>query len=306
MAAAATNLDCRDGLPHPTTGRLRTRCRACVVGRRRGVLRHSSLVSTGSHRRATVHRRRRRLECICGPGGGRRRRRGLRLRADGLHRTGPASLARLAYREGHSTGDNSRHRGRYRVRSCWRRAGHARNAWPGGSRRDRGQPDESAPANAGTRNCDADCRRSSTGAACSSAACRARGSPAVARVRVYLPATTSILRRLVDRGEIGPAPLTAFAVTPGLREWYVDDDVEELEYAATLEAARASLRLLAVDESAAPRRIVLAADVSDEAVTIRDDLDRGVVRVAEAVPYPLVASAHVDDQAAEPAVRAAA
>ncbi len=82
-------------------------------------------------------------------------------------------------------------------------------------------------------------------------------------MRVYLPATTSILRRLVDRGEIGPAPLTAFAVTPGLREWYVDDDAEELEYAATLEASRASLRLLAVDPSANPRRVVVAAHVDD-------------------------------------------
>jgi hypothetical protein len=125
-------------------------------------------------------------------------------------------------------------------------------------------------------------------------------------VRVYLPATTSILRRLVEQREIGPAPLTAFAVTPGLREWYVDDDVEELEYAATLEASRASLRLLAVDPSADPRRVVVAADVADELVTLRDDLDRGVVRIAEPVSFHQVASAHVDDRPAEPAVRAAA
>ena len=125
-------------------------------------------------------------------------------------------------------------------------------------------------------------------------------------MRVYLPATTSILRRLVEQREIGPAPLTAFAVTPGLREWYVDDDVEELEYAATLEASRASLRLLAVDPSADPRRVVVAADVADELVTLRDDLDRGVVRIAEPVSFHQVASAHVDDRPAEPAVRAAA
>ena len=125
-------------------------------------------------------------------------------------------------------------------------------------------------------------------------------------MRVYLPATTSILRRLVDRGEIGPAPLTAFAVTPGLREWYVDDDAEELEYAATLEASRASLRLLAVDPSANPRRVVVAADVDDKLVTLRDDLDRGVVRIAEPVSLGQVASAHVDDRSAETAVHAAA
>jgi hypothetical protein len=125
-------------------------------------------------------------------------------------------------------------------------------------------------------------------------------------VRVYLPATTSMLRRLVERREIGSAPLTAFAVTPGLREWYVDDDVEALEYAATLEASRASLRLLAVDSLADPRRVVVSADVADELVTVRDDLDRGVVRIAEPVSFGQVASAHVDDRSAEPAVRAAA
>jgi hypothetical protein len=125
-------------------------------------------------------------------------------------------------------------------------------------------------------------------------------------VRVYLPATTCLLRRLIDAGALGPAPLTAFGVTPALREWYVDDDLEELEYAATAEAARASLRLLGADSSAALRRVVVAADVPDELVTVRDDLDRGVVRIAEPVPLRQVVSVHVDDADAEEAVRAAA
>ena len=124
-------------------------------------------------------------------------------------------------------------------------------------------------------------------------------------MRVYLPATTSGLRRLIDDREVGPDPLTAFAVTPGLREWYVDEDRDELEYAATLEASRASLRLLAADPSAAPRRVVIAADVPDELVTLRDDLDRGVVRVVGPVPLKQVAAVHVDDESAEQAVRAA-
>ncbi len=125
-------------------------------------------------------------------------------------------------------------------------------------------------------------------------------------MRVYLPATTSVLGSLVDEQAVGPAPITAFAVTPGLREWYVDDDLEELEYAAMLDASRASLRLLAADPSAASRRVVLAADVPDELVTVRDDLDRGVVRLAEPVPVRQVVSAHVDDASAEQAVVAAA
>ena len=124
-------------------------------------------------------------------------------------------------------------------------------------------------------------------------------------MRVYLPATTPVLGQLVETSEFGPAPLTAFAVTPGLREWYVDDDVESLEYAAMLEAARASLRLLAADPAAAARRVVIAAELPDAVVTVRDDLDLGVVRVAYSVSLQQVVSVHVDDRDAEPVVRAA-
>jgi hypothetical protein len=125
-------------------------------------------------------------------------------------------------------------------------------------------------------------------------------------VRVYLPSTTTGLRELVDSGELGAASTTAFAVTPGLREWYVDDDPEELEYAATMEAARASLRLLDADPVAARRRVVLAADVPDGAVTLRDDLDRGVVQLAGPLALPQVAALHIDGGEAETAVAAAA
>ena len=54
------------------------------------------------------------------------------------------------------------------------------------------------------------------------------------------------------------------------------------------------------------RRVVVVADVPDGLVQIRDDLDRGVVRVSAPVPMRQVASAHVDDSAAEAAVAAAA
>ena len=44
-------------------------------------------------------------------------------------------------------------------------------------------------------------------------------------------------------------------MTPALREWYVEGDAEELEYAAGAAAARASLRLLAAgDDEPAPGR----------------------------------------------------
>lgn len=125
-------------------------------------------------------------------------------------------------------------------------------------------------------------------------------------MRVYVPSTSAGLRTLRDSGALGPAPLTAFAVTAGLREWYVDDDIEALEYAAMLEAARASLRLIDGDADAARRRIVLAADVPDAAVEARDDLDRGVVRLSQPVQISEIASVHVDDADAEQAVAAAA
>lgn len=124
-------------------------------------------------------------------------------------------------------------------------------------------------------------------------------------MRVYLPATTTTLRDLV-RDQVLPAPVTGFAVTPGLREWYRDDDLEALEYAALTEAARASLRLIDADAGAAPRRVVIAVDAPDGAVLIRDDLDRGVVRVDEPVARESVASVHVDNADAESAVGAAA
>jgi hypothetical protein len=129
-------------------------------------------------------------------------------------------------------------------------------------------------------------------------------------VRVYLPATTSVLRTLVDEGAL-PGPHTAFAVTPQLRQFYElsDDeaDTEELEYAALLAAARASLRLLDIDPMAHRRRVVLAADVLDAAVTPVDDpdTDRGATRVAADVRLQDIASAHVDGADAEDDVRAA-
>ncbi|MFL6129146.1 MAG: DUF6912 family protein [Mycobacteriales bacterium] len=124
-------------------------------------------------------------------------------------------------------------------------------------------------------------------------------------MRVYLPATSTVLRELVDTGRLGP-PLTAFAVTPDLREWYRDGDLDELEYAALLEAARGSLRLLDEDPTAARRRVVVAAEVPEEAVAARPDLDRAVVRVTVPVPMSMIAAVHLDGREAEPAVRAAA
>jgi hypothetical protein len=98
------------------------------------------------------------------------------------------------------------------------------------------------------------------------------------------------------------APL-AYAVTPALREWYTEGDEEELEYAATTAAARASLRRLAGTES--PRRAVLAADVPDSSVRPAPDVDRAAVRLRDPVDPSQIASALVDDPGAVPDVRQA-
>ncbi|MEU6001518.1 hypothetical protein ABZ837_27285 [Streptomyces sp. NPDC047197] len=133
-------------------------------------------------------------------------------------------------------------------------------------------------------------------------------------MRVYVPLTLSRLAEAYKAGELGPAPLTAYAVTPALREWYVSDDVEELEYAALNRAALASLRLIAGDPGAARRRVVLAADVADGAVELEPELDPelapelglGEVRVAGVLGLKKVAAVHVDAGDAEADVAAGA
>src|SRR5260221_14014243 len=63
-------------------------------------------------------------------------------------------------------------------------------------------------------------------------------------MRFYLPTTLAALGSALVAGQVGPAPVTGFAVTPSLRAWYACGDFEELEYFAMVQAAHASLRLL--------------------------------------------------------------
>ncbi|KUJ64832.1 hypothetical protein ACZ90_55370 [Streptomyces albus subsp. albus] len=130
-------------------------------------------------------------------------------------------------------------------------------------------------------------------------------------MRVYVPLTLPGLAEAYKAGELGPAPLDAYAVTPALREWYVSDDIEELEYAALSRAAQASLRQLAVDPRAPRRRVVVAVDVADGAAVA--DPDRGLdhsalgeVRISTPVPLAKAAAVHVDADDAESDVAAAA
>jgi len=124
-------------------------------------------------------------------------------------------------------------------------------------------------------------------------------------MRVYVPATSTQLHLLHLNGQL-PADVTGFAVTPAFREWYLNDDIEELEYAAMLEAARGSLRLIDAEADAARRRVVIAVDAPESTVEIHDDLDRGVVKLGGPVTLAQVASVHVDDADAVAAVVTAA
>jgi hypothetical protein len=131
-------------------------------------------------------------------------------------------------------------------------------------------------------------------------------------MRVYLPSTLPGLATALAEGAVGSVPFAAYAVTPALREWYSDGDLEELEYAAMTAAARASLRLLAEDPHAPPRRVVLAAELPDDLVSYEPgdaamaaEDERALVRLEAPVPLRKIASGHVDDVIASPAVRAA-
>ncbi|MFB6841019.1 DUF6912 family protein [Streptomyces sp. NPDC056361] len=130
-------------------------------------------------------------------------------------------------------------------------------------------------------------------------------------MRVYVPLTLPGLAQAHKAGELAPGPLTAYAVTPALREWYVSDDIEELEYAALNRAAAASLRLLAGLPAAPRRRIVVAFDVADKDAAADPDngLDAasiGEVRITGPVPFAKAAAVHADADDAEADVTAAA
>lgn len=131
-------------------------------------------------------------------------------------------------------------------------------------------------------------------------------------MRVYLPSTLPALARVLAAGELGPAPLSAYAVTPLLRARHTNGDLEELEYAALTAAARASLRLLAADLAAAPRRVVLAADVPDPAIAhgvhdavLAEEEFLAQVLINDVVPLGRIAAGHVDGPEAASDVRAA-
>lgn len=132
-------------------------------------------------------------------------------------------------------------------------------------------------------------------------------------MRLFIPATLSMLETLLEEGRMPVRSATTFAATPALVESYAQGDMEEIEHVAFLEAARASLRLLGgeIDSGAAHeahpyRRGVVSVDVPDDEAEPRPDLDTAVVRLTRGtVSTEEIAAVHVDLAGAVDAVRAA-
>ena len=117
-------------------------------------------------------------------------------------------------------------------------------------------------------------------------------------MRVYLPSTLTGLRCLLETGLLGEPPHPGYAVTPALREWYAEGDLEELEYATLSLAAKASVRLLDADQDAVRRRVVVVVDVPDTSVAPSPHVDRAAVKVSSPLLFSDVQAVHVDDPAA--------
>jgi hypothetical protein len=96
-------------------------------------------------------------------------------------------------------------------------------------------------------------------------------------MRVFVAATLPMLAELHRTGLLRAVDGSAFAVTPALREWYVEGDAEELEYDALTATAQASLRLLAADPSAPPRRAAVAVDAEATAAADAGDEEAAIV-----------------------------
>jgi hypothetical protein len=128
-------------------------------------------------------------------------------------------------------------------------------------------------------------------------------------MRVYLPSTLNAVAALQEKRETTGG--IGWAVTPALRESYESGDSEELEYAVLARAAQESLELLSDDVRAPRRRVVLVAEVPDDAVVAAasdtDALspDPGEVRVNGTIAIRSIEAVHVDEPESVALVRAA-
>lgn len=135
-------------------------------------------------------------------------------------------------------------------------------------------------------------------------------------MRIYVPATLDELDA-VDVGRTSArwslAPRQVHGVTKALAAELPGEDDEGVEYAAFLDAAAASLALLAARPDAPPLRAVVTVEVPDDALEPPTDADpdtaASTLRLADRVPDVPIVCVHADEPDAAPdvtAVRAAA
>ncbi|WP_066530075.1 DUF6912 family protein [Corynebacterium bouchesdurhonense] len=119
-------------------------------------------------------------------------------------------------------------------------------------------------------------------------------------MRVYIPATFSMLKSLDEHGVIHARNGWGFAATPELTEFFTSGDQEEIEAVAFDDAALASIRLLAIggEEQFPHRRVVVSVDAE---VQPQPEMGESVVKLAGPVELNDVAAIHVDVQEAEEA-----
>lgn len=127
-------------------------------------------------------------------------------------------------------------------------------------------------------------------------------------MRVYVPATFSMLTELNEESVVTARAGWGFAVTAALVEFYTAGDEEEIAHSAFQDAAEASLRLLAIgdQESFPHRRVVITADLPDDRVDPQPENGESVVSLRPAqIELEHVAALHVDIEESEEATRKA-
>lgn len=123
-------------------------------------------------------------------------------------------------------------------------------------------------------------------------------------MRVYLPATSSDLRRSVASPDAIGHRL-AHAVTADLQRNYPEEDQDGLEAIALEAAAEDSVRRALLEKTASPSRVVLAADVPEDHIKPADaeltdsyyELVASHISVVSKVPWRNVVAIFIDDPA---------
>lgn len=122
-------------------------------------------------------------------------------------------------------------------------------------------------------------------------------------MRVYIPATFDMLHQLEAESVMPIRSGYGFALTPALIESFVSGDEEEIDYFAFMDAALASIRLLATGdvERYPHRRVVITADISKSRIIFGSDLGDSVVHIEGALSLEEILAFHIDTADSEEA-----